>query len=67
MFIRLWYIKNHYGLIVVDLSRQKELDAYQKGIQKIELVGQFKIPDNVVAANESMFVLTILEKNKKRG
>ena len=59
------YIKNHYGLIVVDLSRQKELDAYQKGIQKIELVGQFKIPANVVAANESMFVLTILEKIRK--
>ena len=29
------------------------------------MVGQFKIPANVVAANESMFVLTILEKIRK--
>ena len=34
------YIKNHYRLIAVDLSRQKELDADPKAIQKIELVGQ---------------------------
>ena len=26
------YIKNHYRLIAVDLSRQKELDADQKAI-----------------------------------
>ena len=34
------YIKNHYRLI--DLSRQKELDAYPKAIQQIEFVGQLK-------------------------
>ena len=33
------YIKNHYRLIAVDLSRQKELDADPKAIQQIELVG----------------------------
>ena len=33
------YIKNHYRLIAVDLSRQKELDADPKGIQQIEFVG----------------------------
>ena len=49
----------------VDLSRQKELDADPKAIQKIELVGQFKNPDDVVVANISMFFLTILEKIKE--
>ena len=34
------YIKNHYRLIAVDLSRQKELDADPKAIQQIEFVGQ---------------------------
>ena len=28
------YIKNHYGLIAVDLNRQKKLDANPKAIQK---------------------------------
>ena len=36
------YIKNHYRLITVDLTRQKELDAYPKAIQQVELVGQLK-------------------------
>ena len=36
------YIKNHYRLIAVDLSRQKELDADPKGIQQMEFVGQLK-------------------------
>ena len=34
------YIKNHYRLIAVDLSRQKELDADPKAIQQIKFVGQ---------------------------
>ena len=65
MFITLWLYKNHYRLIAVDLSRQKVLDADPKAIQQIELVGQLKNPDGAVAANESMFVLTILEKIKE--
>ena len=32
------YVKNHYALIVVDLSRKKELDADPKAIQQIEFV-----------------------------
>ena len=36
------YIKNHYRLIAVDLSRQKELDADPKAIQQIKFVGQLK-------------------------
>ena len=55
------YIKDHYRLIVADLSRQKELDVDLKAIQQKEFVGQLKNPDDAVVANESMFVLTILE------
>ena len=55
------YIKGHYRLIVADLSRQKELDVDPKAIQQKEFVGQLKNPDDAVVANESMFVLTILE------
>ena len=36
------YIKNHYKLIAVDLSRQKDLDADSKAIQQLEFVGQLK-------------------------
>ena len=59
------YIKNHYRLIAVDLSRQKELDADPKAIQQIDFLRQLK---NVVEINadgtESNFILTILEKIK---
>ena len=60
------YVKNHYKLIAVDLSRQKELHADPKAIQQIELVGQLK---NTYGENaggtEYMFVLIILEKIKE--
>ena len=36
------YIKNHYRLIAVDLSRKKELDAYPKVIQKLDFAGELK-------------------------
>ena len=60
------YIKNHYRLIAVNLSRQKELDADRKAIQQTEFVGQIRNSDDAIVANESMFVLTILEKSKKQ-
>ena len=41
------YIKNHYGLISFDMSRQKELDADLKAIEEIELIGQLKNHDGV--------------------
>ena len=60
------YDKNHYKLIAVDLSRQKELHADLKATQQIELVGQLK---NTYGENaggtEYMFVLIILEKIKE--
>ena len=37
------YIKNHYRLIAINLSRQKELDVDSKLNQQIELVRQLKI------------------------
>ena len=36
------YIKNHYKLIAIDLSRQKKIDANPKAIQKIEFIKQLK-------------------------
>ena len=65
------YIKNHYRLIVIDLSRQKELDADPKAIQQVEFVGQLKkldandSPADTASNDQSMFVLTILEKIKE--
>ena len=64
------YIKNHYRLIAVDLSRQKELDADLKAIQEREYVRQLKKLDNYgnaadAANDQSMFVLKILEKNQR--
>ena len=59
------YIKNYYRLITVDLSRLKELDADPKAIQHIEFVGKLKNPDDAIVANESPFVLTILENVKE--
>ena len=60
------YIKHHYRLITVDLSRQKELDVDPKATQQIELDGQLKNVDGInTNGAESMFVLTILEKVKE--
>ena len=59
------YIKNHYRLIAIDLSRQKWLDADLKAIQQIEFVGQLNNPDNVIVANKSMFVFAIFKKIKE--
>ena len=56
------YIKNHYRLIAVDLSRQKESDADPKAIQEIEFLGQLKNTD----ATQSMSVSTILEKKSRK-
>ena len=44
---------------------QTNLDANPKAIQQKGFVGQLKNPDNEVVANQSMFVLTILENIKE--
>ena len=56
------YIKNQYRLIVIYLSRLKELDADSKAIQQKEFVEQLKNQIMIISNVESMFVLTILEK-----
>ena len=56
------YIKNYYRIVAIDLSRQKELDPNPK----IEFVGQLKNVDRINAdVAKSLFILTILEKNKE--
>ena len=50
------YFKNHYNLIVVDLSKQKELDADSRAIQQIEFYGMSKT---------NWRVCTVLEKSKE--
>ena len=66
MFIRLQYIKNHYRLTAVDLSRQKELDVDPKTIQQIELGRQLNSVDGTNADGaKSMFIFTISKKIKE--
>ena len=49
------YFKDHYQLIAVDLSKQKELDPDQKANQHIEFYGK-------LGTNSQ--VCTVLEKSK---
>ena len=50
------YFKDHYQLIVVDLSKQKELDADPRAIQQIEFYRKL---------NTNSQVFTVLEKSKE--
>ena len=50
------YLRDHYKLIVVDLSKQKELDADPRAIQQIEFYGMLKTNSQVC---------TVLEKSKE--
>ena len=50
------YFKDHYNLIAVDLSKQKELDADSRAIQQIEFYGMLKTNSQVC---------TVLEKSKE--
>ena len=50
------YFKDHYQLIAVDLSKQKELDADPRTIQQIEFCGMLK---------SNSQVCTVLEKSKE--
>ena len=50
------YFKDHYNLIAVDLSKQKELDADSRAIQQIEFYGVLKTNSQVC---------TVLEKSKE--
>ena len=62
------YIKYYYRLIAVDLSRQKEIDAYLKTDCQTKFVWQLKNADGVNADGaQSMLALTILEKQKNKN
>ena len=50
------YFKDHYQLIAVDLSKQKQLNANPRAIQQIEFYGK--------SATNSQ-VCTVLEKSKE--
>ena len=50
------YFKDHYQLIAVDLSKQKQLDADPRAIQQIEFHGMLKTNSQVC---------TVLEKSKE--
>ena len=62
------YIKNHYKLIAVDLSRQKVLDVDPKAIPQIKFIGQLKKYRSWSYKcwwNTKYVILMILEKNKE--
>ena len=46
------YFKDHYQLIAVDLSKQKELDTDLRAIQQIEFYGMLKSNTQVCAVVE---------------
>ena len=50
------YFKDHYQLIAVDLSKQKELDADPRSIQQMKFCGK-------LGTNSQLF--TVLEKSKE--
>ena len=50
------YFKDHYNLIAVDLSKQKEFDADSRANQQIEFYGKLKT---------NLQVCTVLEKSKE--
>ena len=50
------YFKDHYNLVVFDLSKQKELDADSRAIQQIEFHGMLKTNSQAC---------TVLEKSKE--
>ena len=61
------YIKCHYRLTSVDLSRQNELDSDPNEIQEIEIAGQLKNVDGINAdGTQIMFNVAIWKKLKKR-
>ena len=47
------YFNDHYQLIAVDLSKQKELDADPKAIQQIEFYGNLQTNSQVCTVLEN--------------
>ena len=57
------YFKDHYNLIAVDLSKQKELDADSRAIQQIEFYGMLKTKSQGCTVLEKS-IETMLEFHK---
>ena len=62
-FLDYQYFKDHYQLIPVDLSKEKELNADPRAIQQIEFYGMLKTNSKVCTVLEKSRE-TILEFNK---
>ena len=48
-----YQIKNHYGSLIADLIKQKEINADPKAIQQIEFVRQLKNLDGINAGGDN--------------
>ena len=60
------YFKDHYQLIAVDLSKQKELDADPRAIQQIEFSGKLETNSQVCTVLEkSKETIRILQRNSR--
>ena len=64
------YFKDHYQLIALDLSKQKELDADPRAIQQIEFNGMLKTNSQVCTSvynfrKSKRKSLWVLERNSK--
>ena len=66
MFVRLSVLKDHYQLIAVGLSKQKELDAGSRAIQQIEFYGMLKTKSQECTLLEKSKE-TMLEFHKDKG
>ena len=58
------YFKDHYNLIVIDLSKQKELDADLRVIEQIEFYGMLKTNSQVCTVLEKLKE-TVLQFSKR--
>ena len=47
MLVRLSVLQDHYQLIAVDISKQKELDADSRALQQIKFYGMLKTNSQV--------------------
>ena len=61
------YFKCHYGLVVADISKQKELDVDPRAIQQMEFYGKLETNSQVctVLEKSQRNCIRILQRNSK--
>ena len=59
------YFKDHYNLIAVELSKQKELDADSRAVQQIEFYGTLKTHKCVVLEKSKETMLEFYKEAAK--